>query len=217
MSARVSAEDHRPFHDASGGGGLVAIPRRRLLLVSYHFPPDTAVGGLRWQRLSRYIAERGWGLDVVARDLRTMKVRDDRRLDSLPPTVRVYASSEGDPVSARLERFAIKMIRRAVRRKPSGSRPSLGKHDLATPSFDLRHLVRAHGAWISISAEKLWARSATQLGRSLARENRYDAVLSSGPPHMAHEAARRIATEIGIPLIANRSSRALTGSPSLPA
>ena len=107
MSARVSAEDCRPFYDASGGGGLVAIPRRRLLLVSYHFPPDTAVGGLRWQRLSRYIAERGWGLDVIARDLRTMKVRDDRRLDSLPPTVRVYAGSEGDPVSARLERFAI--------------------------------------------------------------------------------------------------------------
>src|SRR5262245_50961755 len=107
MSVRVSAEALRPFYDAGGGGGLVAIPRRRLLLISYHFPPDTAVGGLRWQRLSRYVAERGWGLDVIARDLRTMKVRDDRRLDSLPPSVRIYSGTEGDPIAARLEQFAM--------------------------------------------------------------------------------------------------------------
>ncbi len=39
--------------------------RARLLLVTYHFPPDTAVGALRWQKLARYAAERGWGLDVI--------------------------------------------------------------------------------------------------------------------------------------------------------
>ena len=32
----------------------------RLILVSYHFPPDTAIGALRWRKLARYAAERGW-------------------------------------------------------------------------------------------------------------------------------------------------------------
>src|SRR5262249_5100160 len=37
----------------------------RLLLVSYHFPPDRAVGALRWRKFARYAAERGWALDVI--------------------------------------------------------------------------------------------------------------------------------------------------------
>jgi hypothetical protein len=201
MSVGAPSVARRPYYDASGTAGHSGIPLRRLLLISYHFPPDTAVGGLRWQRLSRFIAERGWGLDVIARDLRKMKVRDDRRLAVLPPAVRVYAAAEGEPLSARVERLAIKALRRAVPRERSESPPSFGREELKSRAFDVRNLVRAHGAWISIASEKIWARSAVRIGNALARAHRYDAVLSSGPPHMAHDAARRIAMEAGIPLI----------------
>src|SRR2546427_11220283 len=65
---------------------------RRLLRVSYHFPPGTAVGGLRWQKLARYAAERGWGLDVVSLDPADLpeQERDVERLKDLPDGVRVY-------------------------------------------------------------------------------------------------------------------------------
>src|SRR5258708_3978718 len=40
----------------------------RLLLFIYNFPPDPAVGGLRWQEMGRYFAGEGWAVDVVTRD-----------------------------------------------------------------------------------------------------------------------------------------------------
>src|SRR3982751_5669206 len=38
---------------------------RRLLVISYHFPPDGAVGGQRWAGLSKYLARLGWEVHVV--------------------------------------------------------------------------------------------------------------------------------------------------------
>ena len=38
----------------------------RLLLVSYHFGHGSATGGLRWNAMTRDLAEAGWTVDVVA-------------------------------------------------------------------------------------------------------------------------------------------------------
>src|SRR4051794_37614156 len=59
-------------------------PGPRLLLISYHFPPSQTAGALRWQKLSRYAAERGWGLDVVTLHPDAVANADWSRLDELP-------------------------------------------------------------------------------------------------------------------------------------
>src|SRR5207247_4856908 len=64
--------------------------RPRLLLISYHFPPDAAVGALRWQKLARYAAERGWGLDVITLDPACLARTDPTRTEDLPAGVRIY-------------------------------------------------------------------------------------------------------------------------------
>src|SRR5689334_12023454 len=38
---------------------------RRLLVLSYHFPPDGAMGGQRWAALTKYLARAGWEVHVV--------------------------------------------------------------------------------------------------------------------------------------------------------
>jgi glycosyltransferase involved in cell wall biosynthesis len=61
---------------------------RRLLLISYHFPPDTTIGARRWEKLSHFVAERGWGLDVITC---AEPGADLSRLELLPEDTRVYA------------------------------------------------------------------------------------------------------------------------------
>jgi glycosyltransferase involved in cell wall biosynthesis len=64
-----------------------------------------------------------------------------------------------------------------------------------------RAIVRAFLAWLEYARDGNWARAAARLGSRLARERRYDVVISSGPPHMAHEAGRRVSVRHGIPLV----------------
>jgi hypothetical protein len=46
-----------------------------------------------------------------------------------------------------------------------------------------------------------WVAEVTRRGAALSSDANYECVISSGPPHMAHEAARRIAKAASLPLI----------------
>jgi hypothetical protein len=61
----------------------------------------------------------------------------------------------------------------------------------------VRGAFRAFEAWLEYARTGLWARRAAALGRDLARRTPYTAVASSGPPQMAHDAARRVARSTG--------------------
>jgi glycosyltransferase involved in cell wall biosynthesis len=96
-------------------------PTRRLLVISYHFPPDGAVGGLRWAGLSKYLARVGWEVHIVT-------------------------AAEG----------------------PAAVAPGVHRHHCRPR--------RARG----------WIMPAAATARALMREHRFDAVITSGPPHSTH-------------------------------
>ena len=64
-------------------------PARRALLLTYHFPPSSAAGALRWQKLCALGAEHGWGFDVVSAGPVAAAGADPGRLGSLPDGTRV--------------------------------------------------------------------------------------------------------------------------------
>ena len=74
-----------PFFESppSAGG-------KRLLLVSYHFPPDRDVGALRWEMMLRHAAGRGWTADVLMMGDTGADAIDRSRLDGLPRGTRLY-------------------------------------------------------------------------------------------------------------------------------
>jgi hypothetical protein len=188
-----------PWYGPRSGDSELTQTPRRLLLVSYHFPPDNAVGGLRWQQFSRYFAARGWGVDVISRDVTRLKTRDEGRLKLLPADCRIYGASEPQPFLARVEQIAWKVVRRLAPRRKARSAVALKQHEVGKPSH--RQIVRAYNAWMRVQSEKMWGREVTRIGIDLAGARSYDAVASSGPPHMSHEAARQIAKATGIPLV----------------
>jgi hypothetical protein len=194
------AEHGTPFFDSrvSKAGGE---PRRRLLLVTYHFPPGTAVGGVRWQQFARYFAELGWDIDVITREPGELDQRDDRRLEQLPTGIRVFGARTPAPFTALPQRLW-RSFRRLVPRRAPRAVEAVGRRELGGVGVR-RGIARAYFAWLDFAEGRAWARSAARVGRALGRETRYDAVASSGPPHMAHEAARLIARSAKLPLIAD--------------
>ncbi len=76
-----------PFFQAPASGAPLL---RRLLLISFHFPPGEAAGALRWQKLSYFAGERGWALDVISLHPSGLGKIDNTRLAELPPGTRVY-------------------------------------------------------------------------------------------------------------------------------
>src|SRR5712691_3092723 len=108
MRARGVRELPRPFFQTAERPDA----ERRLLLISYHFPPGQATGALRWQKLAAYAAERQWALDVVTLHPSSMGEPDMSRLAELPAGTRVYGVPDPMLAVERAERAIWRMYRR---------------------------------------------------------------------------------------------------------
>ena len=194
--------------------GRAAQARRRLLLISYHFPPDHTVGARRWAKLASFVAERGWGLDVVTKsDDADMAGRE--QLEELPSGVRVWGIPSPVLAVKQLENLASRAYRLVgfgVSRAHAGvggaalratQRPSsISVHDVRRGfPRSPRECLRAYFAWYQLRWALLWARRAGNLTSALHLPAVHLAVVSSGPPHVTHEAARLAATVSRLPFV----------------
>jgi hypothetical protein len=192
-----------PFFESAVADGA-AEPRRRMLLLSYHFPPDDAVGGLRWEQMSRFFVSNGWAIDVIMRDVSKLRTRDTRRLERLPFGVRLYSAAEIDPWLARMEHGMLRVVRSLRTMTPPASHGVGGNgtaRAVAATPRKKRWLVHAHAAVVRVEREKAWGRAAIAIGAELARARQYDVIVSSGPPHMVHDTARILAERCRLPLV----------------
>jgi glycosyltransferase involved in cell wall biosynthesis len=167
------------------------------------------MGALRWQRLVQFAHARGWCTDVILCDPRDAEFRDDSRLADLPPGVRLFAVPLRGYRDSRLERLLRRVLvwtSRATSGAGTDSNGSVDTNGSSSGNSTMR-LVQAarrsqlarrfYRAWID------WAENASALGKRLAASTPYDVVVSSGPPHMAHEAARKTSALLGIPFVAD--------------
>lgn len=150
----------------------------RLLVITYHFPPDGAIGGQRWAGLSKYLARLGWEVHVIT------------------------AAAEGpQPLTSGVHRHfcgrrrtlndVYKAAAARLRQRSNGNR-NLQRESRPRPrSFSPMRPVAALRRIVSSSMYlpddgRGWVGSAARKARALLRDQKFDVVITSGPPHSAH-------------------------------
>jgi hypothetical protein len=137
------------------------------------------------------------------RDVSKLRSPDMRRMEQLPAHVRVYSAVEIEPWLARMEAGMLRVVRsfRSRTSRAGAAAPTTGRASAngSAPRQKKRWLVHAHASIVRVERDRAWGRAAIATGAGLGRANRYDAVVSSGPPHMVHDAARTVALRLGAP------------------
>ncbi|HXL07594.1 MAG TPA: hypothetical protein VN964_11770 [Gemmatimonadales bacterium] len=185
---------------------------RRLLLISYHFPPSREVGAVRWQRLAKYAVERGWELDVVTLDPASQVAPDWDALADLPARVNVYGVPQRALPVDRLVQRLIALRRRLWARSPARGAAvarvraarrsdSISLTELRSPLHSARDVLRAFHVWRDYVQGMTWSHAAGRVARRLLRTGAYGGVVSCGPPHWVHDAGRMLRQSRGLPLI----------------
>lgn len=151
---------------------------RRLLVITYHFPPDGAIGGQRWAGLSKYLARLGWEVHIVTAS----------HAGHEHPTPNVHRHFRR---RQRTLNDVYRAVAGRVRRRSSGHHSPI-EEDPALPRSTawlkpfaaIRRLV---GSAMSLPDDgRGWIAAAAVEARALLRQNDFDVVISSGPPHSAH-------------------------------
>jgi glycosyltransferase involved in cell wall biosynthesis len=134
------------------------MPVRRLLVVTYHHPPDTS-GGHRWALMGRWLRTLGYEV-VTVTSAAHGGLPEDRSTD----THRV-----GDLASSPTLRSLLR-------------RPAIDSSELvaASPSRLFTDLIVPDGNLAT------WVPGALRAARRLIREQDFDCIVTTGPPHSTH-------------------------------
>jgi glycosyltransferase involved in cell wall biosynthesis len=160
---------------------------RRLLVITYHFPPDGAIGGQRWAGLSKYLARLGWEVHVVTASAPGP--------EQLPPNVYRHFRPRRRTLNDVYKDFADRFRKGSPphqRIAPENRAPS-HRFSPVRPVTAVRRIL---GSSMSLPDDgRGWVAPAASAARSLLREQKFDAIITSGPPHSAHFAG--LAASIG--------------------
>lgn len=185
------------------------MPSKRLVVVSYHFPPDDTVGARRWARFSELFAAMGWGVEVVA----------------ATPDAAQYSTRWTEGVTVhyvpvpslwreRAEATAWRLLRRVRRRGGAMQSRSAASVTSAATAGDGPHRIRRgwelgtvrgwfrmYWALLGFASSRAWGRRAARRVREIAATAAPDLILSSAPPHPAHTPVAAMARKLGIPFV----------------
>ena len=167
---------------------------KRLLLVTFHFPPFNAIAAVRTGRFARFLLDRGWDVRVVA-------ARSDAP-ETLPLEIprELVLHTPWTHVDVMLDRF-LRLGRTRASEAPAsavaaGGAPAQGfapRRALGELRAALLHVPDGRVAWMP---------EALRGARSLLGAWRPDVVYASAPPVTTLLVARALARRFGVPWVA---------------
>ncbi len=166
---------------------------KRVLIISYYFPPSGGPGVQRVLKFTRYLPKFGWLPTVLTVEpaFAAYPALDPSLEQEVPPEVNVIRTRSWDPYGlyAHLQRQKKQnVVDVGFVKEQSGSR--------------LQALARwVRGNIFLPDARVGWVPYATRAARSLFRSQAFDAVITSGPPHSAHLIGQRIHKRTATPWI----------------
>ena len=153
----------------------LASSERRLVVISYHHPPDGAIGGMRWAGLTKYLRPLGWKSWIVT---------------AAPATA--AAASAGTVVVSCPRRTTLNDLYRRFRLRSRTAGAAVGPDGADESALNegggmLAQLRLEAAMLLSLPDDaRGWVLRAALRARKLIRQVEPDAVVSSGPPHSAH-------------------------------
>ena len=166
---------------------------KRVLVVSYYFPPSGGPGVQRVLKFVRYLPEFGWKPTVLTVDpaYASYPALDSSLLEDVAEDIEVIRTKSWDPYQlyARLQGKSKEAV--------------VGVGFVRDSS---RSLFQAFARWLRGNvflpdARRGWVRYAAEAALEAMKRQPFDALLTSGPPHSTHLVAHRIQQRISVPWV----------------
>jgi hypothetical protein len=188
---------------------------KKILLISYHFPPSTEVGGLRAANFVRQLPRSGWDPSVLTLKDRYLEKVDPEKLKYVGPVKIAKAGRMPtlSPVYLGMKRIAQRLFRRS---NPTGSRsgsrarPGIPSGRMAeTVARKLRRFILS---FLSLPDEQRnWVWPAVFQAIRLIRRDKIDCILTSSPPYSVHLVGWLLKCLTGVRWIADFRDPWMTG------
>jgi glycosyltransferase involved in cell wall biosynthesis len=179
------------------------MSRNKVLFIAYHFPPDSAVGGIRAAKFVKYLSSMGWQLRVLALKEDQIPLTDYGRVKEVAhvPVIRTAQWPTIPEIALRIRKRALSLL--GLKKEKAGpSEP--GPENSITPggSSIINTLVRFLNSILEMPDREIgWLLPAVWRGYWLIKREDISVIITSSPPRTVALAGLFLSWLTGKPLL----------------
>lgn len=164
--------------------------KKKVLIISYYWPPAGGSGVQRWVKMSKYFSEQNWEPIILCPKNPEYPILDTSFIEEVKD-IKVIQTKIWEP-----SRFLKKIGAKSAANLSSGfvTEKRSWKNDWA---------IFLRGNFFIPDARKFWIKPSVSFLKRYLHQNPVDAIISSGPPHSCHLIALPISKYFNIPWIAD--------------
>jgi len=167
---------------------------KRVLVITYYWPPSGGAGVQRWLKFTKYLPEFGWQPVIYTPENPEVPVEDPSLLEDINPQTIVIKRRIWEPYR----------LYKSFLGKKSGARINAGfLSEQEKPGKKEGISVWIRGNLFIPDARKFWIKPSVRFLRKYLRKNPVDTIISTGPPHSMHLIAWKLKEYFNIPWIAD--------------
>lgn len=167
---------------------------KRVLIISYYWPPTGGSGVQRWVKFSRYLPSEGWQPVVYTPLNPEMITVDESLAKEIPPEVEVIKTKIFEPYE---------IYRKLTGKKGGAQKGEVNPINSGKKSFGQKVAMFIRGNFFVPDPRCFWIGPSVKYLKNYLKEHPVDVIISTGPPHSMHLIARKVALATGIPWIAD--------------
>ena len=167
---------------------------KRVLVISYYWPPSGGAGVQRWLKFVKYLRNFGWEPVIYTPENPEFPETDHSLVKDVPAGLEILKQPIWEPY----ETYK-KLLGRKKDEKINAAFLSEKKKNSALENIS----VWIRGNFFIPDARKFWIKPSIKFLSGYLEENPVMAVISTGPPHSMHLIAMEVAKRTGLPWLAD--------------
>ena len=165
---------------------------KRVLVITYYWPPSGGSGVQRWVKFSKYLPAEGWTPVIYTPENPEMQSEDRSLCVDIP---------EGTEVIRRPITEVYSLYRALTGKKASAAEVNVVNRQ--PKNWKQRLVLWIRGNAFIPDPRVTWVRPSVRFLKDWLKDHPVDVIVSTGPPHSMHLIARKVSLATGIPWVAD--------------
>ena len=167
---------------------------KKVLIITYYWPPTGGAGVQRWLKFSKYFRQFNWEPIIYTPSNPDFPINDETLLKDVLPNCEILKTQINEPYD----------VYRKIMGKKKTDTVNQGFLSESKENKVLQNMmIWVRGNFFIPDARKFWIKPSVSYLSDYLKEHKIDAIISTGPPHSMHLIALGLKQQFNIPWIAD--------------
>ncbi len=154
---------------------MEGIQTKKILIITYYWPPAGGPGVQRWLKFAKYLPEFGWKPIIYTPENPSYPLLDESLMKDVPEDLEIVKTKIWEPYQL------------AEKLNKSNKKFKAGQFDVGNnQSWKSKLSIWVRGNFFIPDARVFWVKPSTEFLEKYLQHNNIETVVTSGPPHSMH-------------------------------